>query len=155
MEYITTAAGRTGTGRPVVCLTLALNYAVSGLDPWSYHVANLAIHASAALVLFGIVRRTLQGPRLRDRFGTQANGLAVAVAVCWAVHPLQTESVTYIIQRVESLMGLFLLLTLYCVIRGHHSPRRFGGNGGSSDLLRTGDGQQGRNGNCAHHCAAV
>src|SRR5262249_10175367 len=66
----------------------------------------------------------LQGPRLRDRFGTQANGLAAAVAVCWAVHPLQTESVTYIIQRMESLMGLFLLLTLYCVIRGHDSPRR-------------------------------
>jgi len=116
--------GAPGTGRPVVCLTLALNYAVSGLAPWSYHVANLAIHAFAALVLFGIVRRTLQGPRLHDRFGTQANGLAAAVAVCWAVHPLQTESVTYIIQRTESLMGLFLLLTLYCVIRGHHAPRR-------------------------------
>ncbi len=116
--------GAAATGRPVVCLTLALNYAVSGLAPWSYHVANLAIHAFAALVLFGIVRRTLQGPRLHDRFGTQANGLAAAVAVCWAVHPLQTESVTYIIQRTESLMGLFLLLTLYCVIRGHHSPRR-------------------------------
>src|SRR4029077_8892669 len=114
----------TGTGRPVVCLTLALNYAVSGLDPWSYHLANLAIHASAALVLFGIVRRTLQGPRLRDRFGTQANGLAAAISILWAVHPLQTESVTYIIQRMESLMGLFLLLTLYCVIRGDHSPRR-------------------------------
>ena len=42
----------------------------------------------------------------------------------WAVHPLQTESVTYVIQRMESLMGLFLLLTLYCVIRGHDSPRR-------------------------------
>src|SRR5215469_3205386 len=116
--------GAPGTGRPVVCLTLALNYAVSGLAPWSYHVANLAIHVSAALALFGIVRRTLQRPRLRDRFGTQANGLAAAVAVCWAIHPLQTESVTYIIQRMESLMGLFLLLTLYCVIRGHDSPRR-------------------------------
>ena len=115
--------GAAGTGRPLVCLTLALNYAVSGLDPWSYHAVNLAIHASAVLVLFGIVRRTLQGPRLRDRFGVQANGLAAAVAVCWAVHPLQTESVTYIIQRMESLMGLFLLLTLYCVIRGHDSPR--------------------------------
>ncbi len=116
--------GVPGTGRPIVCFTLALNYAVSGLDPWSYHVANLVIHVSAALVMFGIVRRTLQGPRLRDRFGTQANGLAAAVAVCWAVHPLQTESVTYIIQRTESMMGLFLLLTLYCLIRGHDSPRR-------------------------------
>lgn len=118
--------GATGTGRPVVCLTLALNYAVSGLNAWSYHVANLAIHVCAALVLFGIVRRTLQGQRLRDRFGAQANGLAAAVAVCWAAHPLQTESVTYIIQRAESLMGLFLLLTLYCVIRGYHSPRHSG-----------------------------
>ena len=116
--------GAPGTGRPLVCLTLALNYAVSGLNPWSYHLANLVIHASAALVMFEIVRRTLQGPRLRDRFGTQANGLAAAVAVCWAVHPLQTESVTYIIQRTESMMGLFLLLTLYCVIRGHDSQRR-------------------------------
>src|SRR5439155_11939785 len=115
--------GIAGTGRPLVCLTLALNYAVSGLEPWSYHAVNLAIHASAALVLFGIVRRTLQGPRLRERFATRASDLAVAIAILWAVHPLQTESVTYVIQRMESLMGLFLLLTLYCVIRGHDSPR--------------------------------
>ena len=115
--------GAAGTGRPVVVLTLVLNYAVSGLHPWSYHVLNLAIHTSAALVLFGIVRRTLQGQRLANRYGTQANGLAAAIAVCWAVHPLQTESVTYIIQRMESLMGLFLFLTLYCVIRGYQSPR--------------------------------
>ncbi len=116
--------GGAGTGRPLVCLTLALNYALSGLDPWSYHVANLVIHVSAAFVLFGIVRRTLEGPRLRERFGPHASGLAAVAAICWAVHPLQTESVTYIIQRMESLMGLFLLLTLYCVIRGHDSPRR-------------------------------
>ncbi|PYV13041.1 MAG: hypothetical protein DMG21_22065, partial [Acidobacteria bacterium] len=113
-----------GTGRPLVCLTLALNYSVSGLEPWSYHAVNLTIHAAGALVLFGIVRRTLQGTRLRGRFGAHASGLAAAVAACWAVHPLQTESVTYIIQRAESLMGLLLLLTLYCVIRGHDSPRR-------------------------------
>ena len=123
--------GGGGTGRPLICLTLALNYAVSGLEPWSYHVFNLAIHASAALVLFGIVRRTLQGPRLRERFGAHANGLAAATAILWAVHPMQTESVTYVIQRMESLMGLFLLLTLYCVIRGHDSPRRLWWYGGA------------------------
>ena len=80
-DIIQPPQGAAGTGRPVVVLTLVLNYAVSGLDPWSYHVLNLVIHTSAALVLFGIVRRTLQGPRLGDRFGTQANGLAAAVAV--------------------------------------------------------------------------
>ena len=43
---------------------------------------------------------------------------AFAVALLWALHPLQTQSVTYLIQRAESLMGLFYLLTLYCVARG-------------------------------------
>src|SRR5690349_7290498 len=113
-------------GRLVVCLKMGSNYAVSGLNTWSYHLTNLVIHVSAALVMFGILRRTLQGARLRGEYGTQANGLAAAVAVCWAVHPLQTESVTYIIQRMESMMGLFLLLTLYCLIRGDDSPRRVG-----------------------------
>ena len=55
-------------------LTLALNYAVSGLDSWSYHLANLAIHAHLRRWLcLGSGRRTLQGPRLRDRFGTQGD----------------------------------------------------------------------------------
>jgi len=52
--------------------------------------------------------------------------IALAISLIWLVHPLQTESVTYIIQRAESLMGLFYLLTLYCVIRGveaEGSPR--------------------------------
>src|SRR5260370_35611597 len=114
-----------GTDRPLVCLPLALNYALGGLEVWGYHAVNLTIHVFAAIVLFGIVRRTLEGPRLGERFGTHASGLAAAVALCWTVHPLQTESVTYIIQRMESLMGLFFLLTLSCVIRGHDSPHRF------------------------------
>ena len=49
---------------------------------------------------------------------TRATLLAFAVALLWTVHPLQTEAVTYIVQRTESLMGLFYLLTLYCFIRG-------------------------------------
>src|SRR5205823_5584918 len=71
----------------------------------------------AALVLFGLVRRTLVSARMRDRFGAAATPLAFVTALIWLVHPLQTGSVTYIVQRVESLMGLFYLLTLYCAIR--------------------------------------
>jgi len=108
-------------GRPVVCLTLALNYAMGGLNVWGYHAFNLAIHVICALVLFGILLRTFQGTRLRDRFGVHAPWLAGAIALVWEVHPLQTESVTYIVQRTELLMGLFLLLTLYCVIRSEGS----------------------------------
>src|SRR5207302_1251038 len=59
-------------GRPVVSLTLALNYAVGEFNPFGYHLVNLLIHALAALVLFGIVRRTLLLPAMRDRFGPAA-----------------------------------------------------------------------------------
>ncbi|HEY2146356.1 MAG TPA: glycosyltransferase family 39 protein, partial [Pirellulales bacterium] len=111
------------SGRPVLNLTLAINYAISGNDPRSYHVVNIAIHILAGWTLFGIVRRTLLLPRLRNRFGGAATPLALAVTLLWLVHPLQTGSVSYVIQRTEALMGLFYLLTLYCVIRGAESER--------------------------------
>jgi tetratricopeptide (TPR) repeat protein len=107
----------TVSGRPIAAFTLALNYAVAALDVGGYHVFNLAIHLAAALALFGVVRRTLLSTRMRDRFGRAVTPLAFVVALLWVVHPLQTESVSYIVQRVESLMGLFYLLTLYCAIR--------------------------------------
>jgi protein O-mannosyl-transferase len=109
--------------RPFINLSLAINYALGGLQVWGYHALNLTVHILAGLTLFGIVRRTLLQPALRTRFGTAANELALATAVLWTVHPLQTESVTYIIQRAESMMGLFYLLTLYCFIRGVESHR--------------------------------
>jgi tetratricopeptide (TPR) repeat protein len=109
--------------RPLVGLSFAVNYAISGLEVWSYHLVNLSIHLLAGLLLFGVVRRTLETPRLIDRFGKAAAGLALAIALIWVAHPLQTESVTYIIQRAEAMVGCFYLLTLYCVIRGNQSAR--------------------------------
>ncbi len=114
----------TVSGRPVVNLTLALNYAISGLEVRDYHVFNVAIHLLAALALFGVVRRTLRNPHLAPALARDATLLGGGVALLWAVHPLQTESVTYVIQRAESLMGLFYLLTLYAFIRGTNAETR-------------------------------
>lgn len=111
-------SGITTSGRPVVNLTLALNYACGGLNPRGYHVVNLAIHALAGMTLFGLVRRTLLGPVLRARFATAALPIAFAVAVLWTTHPLQTAAVTYVVQRSEALVSLFFLLTLYAFARG-------------------------------------
>src|ERR1039458_595429 len=105
--------GTTVEGRPLINLSFAVNYALGAYHVWGYHALNLSVHILAGLTLLGVVRRTLRQPRLRGRFSAAADGLALATAVLWMVHPLQTESVTYIVQRAESLMGLFYLLTLY------------------------------------------
>ena len=110
-------------GRPVVNLSLALNYALSGTQVGSYHAVNLLIHALAGLALFGIVRRTLRLCPGQTRGDADARWVALAAAVIWIVHPLQTESVTYIVQRAEAMMGMFYLLTLYAFIRGAESRR--------------------------------
>jgi len=114
------AEGLTVEGRPILNLSLALNYAISGTEVWSYHAVNLLIHLLAGLTLFGIARRTLV--RLRPNPGMTGGEqrpllAALAIAVLWTVHPLQSESVTYVIERAESLMGLFYLLALYSFIR--------------------------------------
>jgi protein O-mannosyl-transferase len=109
--------GSSVTGRPVVNLSLALDYALGGTAPWSYHVTNLLIHVLATLALFGCARRTFLQPILRGRFSAHATPLAAVIALWWALHPLQTESVTAVVQRTESLAGLFYLLTLYGFIR--------------------------------------
>jgi tetratricopeptide (TPR) repeat protein len=113
----------TVSGRPVANFTVALNYALSGTHVWSYHALNLLIHVLGGLTLYGVVRRTLLQPVLQARFGRDARPLALAVALLWTLHPLQTEAVTYIIQRVESLMGLLYLLTVYGFIRAAAAPR--------------------------------
>ena len=113
----------TVTGRPLLNLSLALNYAVGGTNVRGYHVVNLAIHLVAALLLLGILRRTFLLPAMRERWQVVATPLALAIALLWAIHPLQTESVTYVVQRAESLMGLLYLLTLYCFLRGVDAAR--------------------------------
>jgi len=107
-----------GTTRPLVQLSLALNWAAGGTDVVGYHVVNFAVHVLAALALYGIVRRTLAATRFAPRWRDVAPELALATSLVFALHPLQTESVSYVIQRAESLMGFFYLATLYAVIRG-------------------------------------
>ena len=120
------ARSATVVGRPILNLSLAVNYAIGGADVGGYHVFNLVVHVLAGLALLGVVRRTLLLPSMPQATCRTATALAAAIALLWTVHPLQTASVTYIVQRAESMMGLFYLLTLYCVIRGASAPRPIG-----------------------------
>jgi tetratricopeptide (TPR) repeat protein len=103
--------GWTVSGRPVLNLSFAVNYAISGLKPWSYHAVNLAIHLAGVLLLFEILCRVL--PSRPNRIL-----LAFGISGAWALHPLVTAAVSYVAQRAESMMGLFFLLSWLAVIRG-------------------------------------
>lgn len=119
------------TGRPLINLSLALNYAVGGTAVRGYHLANIAVHALAALVLFGVIRRTLLRVDATIPGQGQANGprsraaarLAFVSTLWWTLHPLQTETVTGIVQRTESIAALFYLLTFYFFLRGVETPQ--------------------------------
>lgn len=112
-------------GRPLSNLSFALNFAAGGLGVRGYHLVNLAIHLAAGLALFGLVRRTLQLPTpAPGRSSDAATSVAFTAALLWLLHPLQTESVTYISQRTESLAALFYLLTLYAFVRASQEAGR-------------------------------
>ncbi len=104
-------------GRLLVNLALALNYRFGGLDPFGYRVAHMVIHLLSAMLLWAIVARTLRLDRFGGRYDRVAEPFAFASALVWAMHPLNTESVVYITQRTELMMGMFYLSTLYCSMR--------------------------------------
>ena len=117
----TQARGATVEGRPVLNLSFAVNYALGGTTTEGYHLANLAIHVLACLVLFGVLRRTFRS--VGEPFRGDSTLIACVCTLLWGLHPLQTESVSYVAQRAESLMGLLFLGSLYAAIRTEGSRR--------------------------------
>jgi hypothetical protein len=103
--------------RPVSYITFALNHYFHGFDPQGYHLVNIAIHILAAIFLYLLIKTTLNLPLLRSRFEAYP-WLPFAAALIWATHPLQTQSVTYIIQRMNSLAAMFYILSLYLYVKG-------------------------------------
>lgn len=106
-------------GRPIPSLSLAIDYAIGGgvKSTAVFHVTNLVLHLLNGLLLFGVIRRVLLAWR-RVQFDGSAAWFALAATSLWLLHPIQTEAVTYLTQRTELLVALFLLLTVYCMLRG-------------------------------------
>ncbi len=113
---LTTTTTSSVTGRPVVGLTLALNYACGGLSTTGYHIVNVAVHILAALGICALLRLILQSAA-----PAYATWLPLAVALLWVVHPLNTDALNHVIYRTEAMMGLCYILALYCGTRGAQS----------------------------------
>ena len=110
--------------RPLPYLSFAIDYALHGPAVEGYHVVNLLIHFVSALLLFAMVRRCASADFRPPSYGRRDGfGLALVIALMWAVHPLQTAATTYVYQRMEVLMAMFLLLSAYCLMRGEGAAR--------------------------------
>ena len=99
------------SSRGLVTLTFAVNYWFGGAAVFGYHLVNIAIHLITSCLVFLLLKRVF---RARPLF-------AFGGALLFVAHPLQTQAVTYIVQRATSLAGLFFFLALYLYVRAREA----------------------------------
>jgi protein O-mannosyl-transferase len=115
------------TRRAIGYLSFALNYRFNGLDVWGYHLVNLAIHIFNSLLVWWLVMLTMATPAMRTQpISRHKELIALFTALLFVSHPLATQSVTYIVQRLASLATLFYFLSLALYVKG----RLWEGDGG-------------------------
>lgn len=107
--------------RKVAYLTFALNYLWGGYSPVGYHLVNIGIHIASALLLCLFAYQTIDTGWLKIRYGAVRHQVAWVTALLWALHPVQINAVTYLVQRMTSLAVLFALLSLTAWMAGRRS----------------------------------
>ena len=106
-------------------LSLAINYRISKFDPIGYHIFNFFIHYIATIFLYFLFIEILDGPAMQGlEPGLSKRVGAFLAAGIFFLHPLQTESVTYVIQRAESMAGMFYLATLFFYVKARRAGTR-------------------------------
>jgi len=109
--------------RPVVYLSLMFNYALGGLNVVGYHIFNIALHIVNSMFVYLLMLWTLNLPAVEANYRGRAKRMALFGALLFAVHPVQTEAVTYIITRTELLATFFYLGTFLLFIKGTRTNR--------------------------------
>ncbi|MFH1800177.1 MAG: tetratricopeptide repeat protein [Candidatus Omnitrophota bacterium] len=112
--------------RFVANLSFALQYVLTGLAPWGFHLINLLIHLLVSLTVFGTTRLLLSTPALKDTLSASHRDLfALGTALLFVTHPIQTQAVTYVVQRMTSLATLFYLATLWMYLKARIENARY------------------------------
>jgi len=108
--------------------TFALNYYFGGFNVFGYHLVNFLIHIASGIFLYAFLLLTFNLPSLKEKYGSISYKVALFTSLIFIAHPIQTQSVTYIVQRMASMAGMFYLLCLVLYIKGRLStgwPRVF------------------------------
>jgi Tfp pilus assembly protein PilF len=109
--------------RPLSYLSFALNYHFHGADVFGYHVVNFIIHYLASVFLFLFIYNTLKLPRLKDQYENIAYPMALLATFFWAINPLWVTSVTYVVQRMTSMAGLFYIASMYFYLKARTNSK--------------------------------
>jgi Tfp pilus assembly protein PilF/ABC-type tungstate transport system substrate-binding protein len=102
--------------RPVANISFALNYYIHGYNPVGFHVVNILIHIATGFFLYFLAKATLATPALKAGYG-RFGWIPFFTVFIWIVHPLQTQSVTYLVQRMNSLAAMFYILSMLLYAR--------------------------------------
>src|SRR3990172_6360982 len=95
--------GNPHISRPLARLSFALNWFLGQDSPAGYRLVNIFIHCLTAFVLFLTIRVLLAAPSVKGKYAGRENSIALLAATLWAVNPIQTQAVVYIVQRMASL----------------------------------------------------
>ncbi|MBI5236329.1 MAG: tetratricopeptide repeat protein [Deltaproteobacteria bacterium] len=95
--------------RALVFLSFAANYAVSGLDVFGFHLVNIGIHVTNAVLVFLLARLTFESTAMKSGTMKHSFWIAASASVLFMVHPLNTQAITYTTQRFTSLAALLYL----------------------------------------------
>ncbi len=102
--------------RPLAYISFALNYYFHSYHTVGFRLVNILIHMSAGGFLFLFIKTTLGLPALKSRFGN-SRWLPYIAVLIWLIHPLHIQSVTYIVQRMNSMASMFYILAMLCYTR--------------------------------------
>jgi len=105
--------------RYVSYLSIAINYNLGGLDVTGYHIVNIIIHLLNSILVMILTKITLNTPTLNNKYTSSEKRIfCFLVGLIFIAHPLQTQAVTYITQRMSSLSALFYLLSIIFYAKG-------------------------------------
>jgi tetratricopeptide (TPR) repeat protein len=109
--------------RPVANISFALNYYFHGLEVKGYHIVNIVVHLLAGIMLFYFVKTTLDIPLVRKKYG-EPGVIPLFTSLIWLAHPLHIQSVTYIVQRMNSMAAMFFIMAMLFYVKGRLTPEK-------------------------------
>ena len=102
--------------RFIAFISFAINYYFHQYDPFGYHIVNNIVHILTGFFLYLFLNATLKTASLSSRFD-HPDLIAFLAALIWLLHPVQTQSVTYIVQRMNSMASMFFILSFWCYVK--------------------------------------